>query len=156
MKTIILSVGHNLGLNSSTSKVRDRGASGFGTTEYDEVNKIIDVVMQANTPGLKLIKIPNGLNLTQRIAWTNKVAATQKVDYCIEYHMDAGAATARGCMSYYYGGSKVSQDAATKFINRYAENAYMENDGVRPDTVSRFGSLGRIRQTKPLALLVEL
>jgi len=59
-------------------------------------------------------------------------------------------------MCYYYGGSEESKQKAQKLLDKYCAKTGLKNNGVRPDTASRFKRLGIIRDTKGWAFLLEL
>lgn len=86
MKTLFLSIGHNLGQNYLFGP-KDQGAVGNGTTEFKEAKKVVDAIVSIGIPGVIIRKVPEGLNLKQRIAWINKMSVDG--DVCLEFHLDA-------------------------------------------------------------------
>jgi N-acetylmuramoyl-L-alanine amidase len=100
----------------------------------------------------KLVVVPEGLSLVDRIKYINARAIDG--DVCIELHMNAGGGN--GTETLYYAGSETARDKADVLNTRISKGLGTTNRGAKPDTISRFGRLGFIRDTKPLALLVEL
>ena len=98
---------------------------------------------------------PFDLSLEEKIAWVNKKAGVD--DVVISCHLDSSSKRQeKGAMCYYYGGSKASKNKAQKLLDEYCEKTGLKNNGVRPDTASRFQRLGIIRDTKGWAFLLEL
>lgn len=140
---IYLSVGH------SGNKV---GAVANGTTEFQECAKIADaVVKQANS---SIVLVPTTLDILPRIKWINEHA--KESDVLIELHMDSASPTARGATVFYYAGSEVGQREGQRIGKLYSDATGIKLRGVLGDTNTRHGRLGIVRDTKPLAFLVEL
>lgn len=154
MRTIFLSCGHNLGKNTPFSIYRDSGATGNGTTEYAEVKKVVAKVATSGIPGVRFVIVPEGLNLSQRIAYINKNSVDG--DVCLEFHLDAGPATARGTSTWYMTGSKYAADKGKLFLAEYTNVTGLPSRHVRPDIENRLKRLAFVQDTKPLALLLEL
>lgn len=95
-------------------------------------------------------------NLQHRINWINKAANSSA--YLLSIHANwASSPHARGVETCYYGGSQDAWRAASNLTASYARatGAPVFGDGTSPDTASRFGRLGIIRDTTPFALLIE-
>lgn len=86
MRQVFLSIGHNLGKRLPWT-TPDRGATGNGTDEFAISKLVIDQIMAKWDGNAKLIKVPEGLNLDQRIRWINKYSADG--DIAIEFHLDS-------------------------------------------------------------------
>ena len=70
--------------------------------------------------------------------------------------MNAASAQANGAEGFYYDGSQESMERCVKLLGAYVGNIGLRSRGVKPDTATRFGRLGIIRDTKPWAFLLEL
>ena len=56
---------------------------------------------------------------------------------------------------YYYGGNSDAEKIAKDMIQNMIQNGASNKSWVKPDTASRFGRLGWIRDTQPFTLLIE-
>lgn len=93
--------------------------------------------------------------LAARVAWINKNCKPD--DVVIDLHLDSPDSSQQmDCGIYFYGGSESSQKLAEKIIGSYAKSMDGIKYWIRPDTSSRFGRLGFVRDTKPLAFILEL
>ena len=153
MRTIFIAAWHNNAKTYPWSLSRDNGAAANWTTEFAVVNPILDSVIRTWIPWFRLVKVPVWLNLNQRVKYIN--SNSRDGDVCIEFHLDS-APNADGCTTFYFTGSTYAQAKATTFQQEYTRVSGIRWRGVKGDTTSRFGRLGFIRDTKPLALLVEL
>lgn len=153
MRHIFLSIGHNKGKRLPWT-TPDQGAVGNGTTEFLVSKMIVDGVISAYKGQDQLIKVPEGLNLNQRVAFINKNAVDG--DICIEFHLDSASETASGCSTWYYTGADYAMNKARNFQMEYTRVNGMKGRGVHGDTTNRLGRLGFIRDTKPVALLFEM
>lgn len=153
MSKLFIVAGHG-GLNKS-GRV-DPGAVANGTTEAEVAEKIAKkLVIRLRDGGADAILVPTGLNLTKKIAWCN--SNTNAGDYLVSIHLNAaGTPEATGAEGYYYNGSEMAEDICLQFLNTYVKNMPLKLRRVAGDTATRHGSLGIIRQTPPLALLIEL
>lgn len=93
MKTLFLSCGHNWGKNTPKG-IPDQGATGNGTTEAAETNRIIEAIMKKGIPGIKLVQVNLGLNLAERIKWVNLSLSHVVEPMAIEFHLDSANSTA--------------------------------------------------------------
>ncbi|WP_239255593.1 N-acetylmuramoyl-L-alanine amidase [Listeria ilorinensis] len=71
----------------------------------------------------------------------------------LEFHTNAGGG--QGAESFYCAGANDSKNLAQKTVNAGAIKG-LKNRGVKPDTSTRFGRLGILRDTKASAVLHEL
>jgi hypothetical protein len=104
MKTLFLSIGHNDGKNWVQklgkwvkSLIGDKGAVGNGTSEYAVVKAVVDAIkLKGNISGVQyIIKVPEGLNLDERIKWINANIAKYPEPFAFEFHLDSATPTAR-------------------------------------------------------------
>ncbi len=96
-------------------------------------------------------------NLINRINWINARSKTWR-DYLLSIHGNwAGRDFVRGVTTVYMGGSKVAQSEAYEMSKAYSEvtGVPIWNGGAFDDRDSRFGRVGMVRDTNPLALLIE-
>lgn len=143
MPKILLIAGHGGG---------QPGATGNGAVEHEEVKQVVlKMAPILKAAGVDLETITDNYTLPQKIIHANKGT----YDFVLEVHMDSGPATSHGAMMYYYGGSSWSKTQAIQMLKTYCDTSGIENDGVKPDTASRFKQLGIIREVKPFSLLLE-
>ena len=94
--------------------------------------------------------------LVNRIAWINKNSAV--TDVLLSIHGNAATnPKARGVTTCYMGGSESARLEAVKLSQSYAKatGTPVWNGGAFDDRNGRYGQIGMVRQTKPLALLIE-
>ena len=139
---IYISLGHGGG---------DGGARANGTSENAEVTKVAEQALTIlKTQGVQIGLIPDG-RLPERIKWIN----TNKVEIVIELHLDS-APGASGCTLFYYDGFINVREAGQPLLDTYSKYSGIKSRGMKPDSSTRHGSLGIIRDTKPTAYLLEL
>lgn len=95
------------------------------------------------------------LKLADRVRWINtNLTADQTL---IELHMDSRDGLLDDDFGvYYYGGSDFAKGQAEKLAKAYSQITGVTRYWIRPDTSSRFGRLGIIRDTKPVAFILEM
>lgn len=146
MPKLFISAGH-----SNT----DPGAVSNGTTEFAQVSKIAkESVKVLRDQGVQAVLVPVGINLQERIAWVNENAIEE--DSLFELHLNAASPKAAGAEVFYYSGSEESKERSLRLLSGYIENTPLTSRGAKPDTATRFGRLGIIRDTKPWSYLLEL
>lgn len=146
MKRIFISAGHG---------GKDPGATAHGTTEFDICSRIAkELVKKLRENSIESVLVPLGLTLRDRIKWVN--ANTNAEDFLVELHMNAGPAQATGAEGYFFTGSKLSEDLCMRFTQLYTNSIDLRFRKVAGDTTTRHGRLGIIRDTAPMALLMEL
>lgn len=139
---IALSLGHGGG---------DGGARANGTTENAEVTKVAEQAQKIlATQGVQIVLVPDG-TLAQRIKWIN----SNKIEMVIELHLDS-APGASGCTLFYYDGFNQVRDSGKPLLDTYSQYSGIKSRGMKPDSSTRHGRLGIIRDTKPTAYLLEL
>lgn len=95
-------------------------------------------------------------NLINKIKWIN--AHTRAGTLLVSLHGDGSTNTkARGITICFYGGSSYAEARAKEMLACVTKSSGVPafGSGLLPDTKARFGRLGMIRDTKPMALLVE-
>jgi len=136
---------------------KDEGAQNLKTkeTENDITTKILLEVFPRVKKHVFADLCPFDLTLAQKTAWINKRASDD--DFVVSCHLNSSPERKeKGAMCFYYGGSESSKQKSKRFLNKYCEVIGLENDGVVPDTSSRFGRLGIVRDTKGWAFLLEM
>jgi len=94
--------------------------------------------------------------LVNRINWINKNSAVS--DVVLSIHGNAATnPKARGVTTCYMGGSESARLEAVKLSQAYAKATGIPvwNGGAFDDRNARFSRIGIVRDTKPLALLIE-
>ncbi len=96
-------------------------------------------------------------NLQNRISFINKYADPYR-DLLISIHGNAATReTVRGVTTIYMGGSNYARTEAELFSKIYSDETGVPiwQSGAFDDRGSRFGRIGMVRDTTPLALLIE-
>lgn len=124
-------------------------------TEYRWVSRVatsLQKLVNTTNPTYNYIFVPAGLNLTDRIKWINKNCKIW--DICIELHMNAGWGTGLEvfCMAWV----PYAHKKATELSSIISSSIGLYNRWAKIDTNTRFWRLWFIRDTKPLAFLIEL
>ncbi len=98
---------------------------------------------------------PFDLTLEEKTSWINKKAGSN--DLVLSCQLNSSQKrTEKGAMCFYYGGSQKSKEMAEKLLDFYCRATGIPNAGVHPDTSSRFGRLGIVRDTRGWAFLLEM
>lgn len=105
-------------------------------------------------PRKVIVWVPEGLNLQDRIAWINKRSTPQ--DIAIELHMDSAIPQAEGCSTWYLTESEYAKGKARDFQMLYTNITGIKGRGVHGDMSNRLGRLAFVRDTKPMAFLLEM
>lgn len=149
---IFISLGHNNARNIRNIILRDTGASSGWFTEYGIIKEVSRLLPKRYKWKNELVFIPEWLSLVDRVKKINSLASSQ--DICIELHMNAGGGT--WCEVFYLDGYKIWKEKALKMSYILSESLNIKDRWAKPDTATRFGRLGFIRDTKPIAFLIEL
>jgi len=129
------------------------GAQNLNTKETE--NMITRVLLPQVQEVIDSELCPINTSLGQKISWINARAGQE--DFNLSCHLNSsGGRQEKGAMCYYYGGSEASKQMAIKFLKAYCDATGIKNTGVRPDTSSRFGRLGVVRDTIGWTILLEL
>jgi N-acetylmuramoyl-L-alanine amidase len=149
MATLFLAGGHG---------GTDPGAVGNGTNERDLtielINKAVAILSSQNLKGNNVVVVPHNLNLIDEINWINANSKNPGNDLCIEVHLNAGGG--QGIETWFYSGIQVSADFANEIQIPLVSFTGLANRGIKGDATNRWGRLGFIRDTAPLAALIEL
>jgi len=148
MKTIALSAGHS---------DSDPGAVYNGLVERDLVEIIVkDASDILRSHGVGVLNPPSSLNLTKTIAWIN--ARKAQTDLCCEIHVNSSGKPNQGVglEGWYYHNSEVSKKFSDFMIDAISVESGMSKDrGSKDEGFNRWGKLGFVHYTVPLACLIE-
>lgn len=153
MRTIFIATGHNNAKAYPWSIYKDVGAAVNWTNEFLVINPILLSIMEKWIQWFRVIKVPVWLNINQRVKYVND--NSKDWDLFMEFHLDS-ALYAEWCTTFYFWGSTYAQNKSIDFQKEYTRITGIKWRWVKADTTTRFWRLGVIRDTKPLALLVEL
>lgn len=145
-KTIYLNAGH-----SDT----DPGAiSAFGK-EADFTKAIRDkLIPELKRCGIEVVSVPDSvLTLKESIKWVNERVKGLNDGLAFSIHLNAGGG--QGAETFYFEGSTTSRRIAKTIIDEYCLHVNVRNRGPKPDTQSKWGRLGWIRNTNCWATLIE-
>lgn len=149
MSKLYLIAGHTQG--------KDEGAQNLKTKETENIiarKLLLDVFPQVKKLTFTDL-CPFDLTLKEKIAWINKRAKNE--DMVLSCHLNSSPKRKEtGAMCFYYGGSEKSKAVAEKLLEAYCKETGLRNAGVHPDTSSRFGRLGIVRDTRGWSFLLEL
>jgi len=143
-RTIIINAGHSL---------TDPGASYNGTSESTEAIKIRDQLIPLLKNSFNVLEIPDDLSLVDSIKWVNSRCKKLNDGLAISIHLNAGGGI--GAEAYYYAWSAKSKSIANKILNNYCQITGFENRTSKPDTKTRHGRLGWIRDINTWSCLIE-
>lgn len=166
MNTIFISCWHNSARNWIKTEnwkwclwtYKDIGAidpKNKENSEYRWVRKVANQIFKLwfwTTKDHVIQIVPEWLNLDDRIKFINKRCIDG--DICIELHMNAGGWTWTEVFA--HGSSSYALNKASIMSSTLAKTMELTNRGAKPDTQTRFWRLWFIRDTKPLAFLIEL
>lgn len=149
-KRVIINAGHGGG---------DSGVTLGNFREDDQNAQIVDVATGIiRSANIEVYKVPHHLGLVDGIAHINSIA--RDGDICFESHRDSGpvgfdeGSFRFGC--YYITGNDYSKTLSDTFAKILRKNGGNSNTWSRPDSKANQGSLGFLRDTTPIALLVEM
>lgn len=143
-RKIILNAGHSLS---------ESGAAYHSTTESKEVIKIRDKLTPLLEQSFDVIVVPDDLNLIDSIKWVNERCDDIEDGLAFSIHLNAGGGF--GAETLYYGGDENSRKIAQAIIDKYCGLTRFRNRGAKPDSGTRHGRLGWIRDVKPWSCLIE-
>lgn len=158
VKAVFIVAGHGLG---DTGAV-DNGAVG-DAVERKEVVEIAEEVVNLLVEQRELhvfvygIGIRDRMNIAQKSFVINEICEERGYKthdaLLISIHCNSGGGT--GVETFFYAGDKTTEKLATNIADCMEETTGLRKRGVKPDTATRHKRLGIIRNTKPLACLVE-
>lgn len=151
---IVLAGGHGAG---------DPGATNGAHKERDQAIKIVDTMAEEirarRNPSVTVEIAPHEHDTEDTIRWINSRFGLGDA-WVLEIHRDSASGLrpddASNRCGVYYGTSESSKDVGEFIKDAYLRRGAHANSWARPDTRSRFGRLGWIRQTRPAAHLLEL
>lgn len=131
----------------------DPGASSSYGKESDKALELMTAATSyARSLGIKVIN--NRIsNVARNISADARKANAEKVNAVIEIHFDSATATANGTTGFYCEGSTTSKSLAQKVNDRVDD--YFRDRDIKPDTSTRHGRLGILRETSAPAMLLE-
>ncbi|WP_260448600.1 N-acetylmuramoyl-L-alanine amidase [Listeria booriae] len=133
------------------------GADPGASSNYGkESEKTLDLMLAATSYARSLgIKVVNNrtTDVARNISADARKANAEKVNAVIEIHFDSATATANGTTGFYCEGSATSKDLAQKVNDRVDD--YFRDREIKPDTSTRHGRLGILRETNAPAMLLE-
>ncbi|EAD5424288.1 hypothetical protein EVX54_01815 [Listeria monocytogenes] len=132
----------------------DSGATGEG---YREGVLTLDIAKRATKVlrGAGHTVINNRTSdVNRNISADAKLANKEKVDAVVELHFDSGTKTAEGTTGFYCEGSSSSKKLA-QCVNDKLDDVFKDRN-VKPDTSTRHGRLGILRETNAVATLQEV
>lgn len=153
-KTIFLNAGHS---------ERDPGALiPNNRFEYEsQLNMVIRdfVVPELQEQGFKVIAIPDNKNLLESILAVNEETSDIDDGLALAIHCNKSPegyeGSKEGAEAYHYADFRSSERIAEKLIDAYCKETGIKNRGAIPDSTTRFGKLGWIRETTVWATLLE-
>jgi len=137
--------------------------SGATNPPHEERKQTITIADQTAAllrgQGIEVEITPHDEDTDKSITWVNKNFGFGDA-WVLELHRDSAGGldfddASRRC-GIYYGTSESSKDIGNFVRRSFILNSAHPNSWARPDTASRFGRLGWIRQTRPVAHLLEL
>ncbi len=127
-----------------------------GTTEREIVQRTTSIISDSL---VEKIGVHEELSYLEKINLVNLKCQSEKLNWdnsiLVSVHADYSQASS-GVMAYYYDGSDRSQNLAQTILTQLSQTTGLKNKGPRPDTASRFGRIGMVRDTIPLSILVEI
>jgi N-acetylmuramoyl-L-alanine amidase len=162
MKTLFVVIGH--GASFSHKKRRhDPGATTMNRNmQITERELLVNIgkYMQKNISSRVIfVGLDTELTLNEKINTINMLCREKKLDHnnalLVSLHIDWSGAPS-GIAGYYYWGSKESQDFCRNSAMNIAQNLHIPVRFIKDDRKSRFGRLGVVRDTIPLAILLEI
>ncbi|MBD1995217.1 N-acetylmuramoyl-L-alanine amidase [Leptolyngbya sp. FACHB-541] len=138
----------------------DPGAVNLPHKERDQAITITDQTADLlRGQGVEVEIAPHDEDTERSIQWVNRNFSFGDA-WVLELHRDSASGldlddASRRC-GIYYGTSESSKDIGNFVRSSFILNGTHPNSWARPDTASNFGRLGWIRQTRPVAHLLEL
>lgn len=154
------------GHGKSSSGRHDPGTTGDnylvpGTriAERDITINVAQLVLEKLGNKATGVGITEDLTISEKTAEVKKLCKqrghTHKNSLLCSIHVDWYKAPS-GVAAYFYGGSAESEAYSMRVLEHLQDNTNMPIRWNKPDTASRFGRLGIVRDTVPLAMLAEI
>lgn len=154
-KVVIISAGHSL--SEPGAVYLPGGKENFLTIE---LTKLVSTYLRNH--GIGVLNVPDNLSLLDTIKWINGRASEGKIEAAIEIHTNAATdKNAKGCEAWYFHDFKTGLgDVESKKLSQCMVDAInvesgLSIRGVFDESTNKWGRLGFIHDTKPLASLVE-
>lgn len=155
MRTLLVDLGHSKRYQGA---IGIRSEVDWNRAIWKELKPLIDAKRW------RILEVPTDYltdwsanrQLVNRINWINKNSAVS--DVLLSIHGNAATnPKARGVTTCYMGGSESARLEAVKLSQAYAKatGTPIWNGGAFDDRNARFSRIGMVRDTKPLALLIE-
>lgn len=149
MKTVVLSAGHS---TSDPGAVRGTTKESFLTME---IVKYATEIIQKHD--VVCLNVPDHLSLLDTIKYINNL--NRDIDACVEVHINAGGGQGVEAWCYYdYATrkrSKQSELLSQFLVEAVCVETNMAKRGVFDESIIKYGRLGFVHDTKPIASLVE-
>jgi N-acetylmuramoyl-L-alanine amidase len=155
MKTVIISAGHSL--SQPGAIYLPGGKENFLTIE---LTKLVATYLRSH--GIGVLEVPDTLSLLDTIKWVNGRASEGAVECAIEIHTNASVdKNAHGVEAWYYHdfntgyGDENSKRLSQCMVDAINVESGLSVRGVFDESTNKWGRLGFVHDTKPLASLVE-
>lgn len=155
MKTIIISAGHSL---SDPGAVYNPGTKENFLTM--SLTKLTASYLRSH--GIGVLEVPDTLSLVDTIKWVNGRASEGAIELCVEIHTNSMTdKNPKGVEAWYYHdfatglGDEGSKRLSQCMVDAIVVEAGMSSRGVFDESTNKWGKLGFVHDTKPLASLVE-
>lgn len=155
MKTVIISAGHSL--SQPGAVYLPGGKENFLTIE---LTKLVSEYLRSH--GIGVLNVPDTLSLVDTIKWVNGRASEGLIEAAIEIHCNASIdKSAHGTEAWYYHdfATGVGDENSKKLSQCMVDGINVESGltirGVFDESTNKWGRLGFVHDTKPLASLIE-
>ena len=145
MPTICLSAGHGNG---------DPGAINKDLQEAT-LTRIVTVraAEMIRKHSVDCLEVPENLDLVGTIKWINDRA--EQITICIEQHFNIGG-NGKGVEAWNYAGAGNESDKLSQFlVDAVSAETGLINRGIKDESANRWGKLGFVHDTDPVAALIE-
>lgn len=142
-KTVCLNAGHSF---------TDPGAV-YGSLKESNLN--MDIVEKAanilRIHGVDTLTVPDDLSLVKSIQWINERA--NQIDIAVACHVNSNKGV--GVEAWHYKQSAKSKELSQFLVDAVVAETGMKDRGVKDESTNRYGKLGFVHDTYPLAALIE-
>ncbi len=153
MKTekIFIVAGH--GKSGNFFKKNDPGAiAKDGTTERELNLQITRSIFGEN---VVYIGVDEDLTLAEKIKKINSFGLDCTNSLLVSIHCNSAGSLAKGAEAFYYHNSGESKKLAENILKEICQKTGLKNRGAKSERLSRYGKLGIVHDTAPLAVLIE-